>query len=206
MARRQATPRVSEWTPMTEYVPRKDPTGKPWVVSQHRDGHLRCNCPGFIFTPVCGVETGPQRYCSRKLTAGAGVDLGRGADRAEQARGSRLHCDMHGAIQPGGSVQRACRHILMYLADPVTRATTAAAIPPETLAQVLAQAWRVVFTTPLCQRNQVHDLPHRYPDLWAQFIERVDRVRPVSGGGPSVTTTQLVLPASNLGVRRIAID
>jgi hypothetical protein len=99
-------------TPVAQVVSKRDPT-KVWTVKRHlKTGVLSCDCPAWIFKPMCGGGGGG---CTRQL------------EKVARPDGTKAwRCFVHGEVNPegGSDATRACKHIAAYtneLANPALK-------------------------------------------------------------------------------------
>lgn len=170
------------WTTVREYVTTKDPDVL-WSVQRHTAGHLRCNCPGFIFRPTCGT-------CGRTLR--------------KDADGHRA-CPDHDRVMPHGPVQQTCKHIAEFLTNPDAVVTQKAADP---FGMAVRKAFEKRFAgllhlPPRYGMVKVSALPLEHRDLWRAFIDDLRLL-----GIEQRTSTPIATTAAptNIHVRRIVLD
>jgi len=168
------------WTTVREYVSSKA-TDEVWYVQRHTAGHLRCNCPAFIFRPTCGT-------CSVTLH--------------KDAEGHRA-CDRHGRARPHGDCQPACKHIHDYLRNPEVVVTPKAA---DEFGMAVRKAFEkrfdgILSLPPRYTKVVVAKLPLEERERWRGFIDDLRMLCAVPTPAPTVDPA-----ATNVYVRRIVLD
>lgn len=176
------------WTTVREYVTSKSPDDV-WYVQRHTAGYLRCNCPGFIFSPSCG----------------ACVDRGRDPKTVRlherDAEGHRS-CPTHGRPVPHGPVQPVCKHIVEYLLHPDIVVTPKAA---DEFGMAVRKAFEkrfdgILALPPRYTKVVVAKLPLEERERWRGFIDDLRLLCAAPAPAPAPST------APGLYVRRIVLD